>query len=134
MSYSTKYTSQPLFSEDDYIQAEFLTLIPNLSLESEIKHYSWIKVQSSTLCKGTFVLVKYDVESPVFGKVVDILCYISAILLYVQEYIGVVFCSHFNAFLVRSHGRFNVLNMDTIPDHRPLTVRSSFAYLEIYVH
>ena len=73
------------------------------------------------------MLVEYDVESPVFGKVIDILCYISTILLYVQEYIGVVFCSYFNAFLVRSHGKFNILNMDTIPDHRPLTVRSSFA-------
>ena len=56
VSYSPKYTSQPLVSEDDCIQEEFLRLIPNLSLESEIKHYNWIKFQSSILHKGTFCL------------------------------------------------------------------------------
>jgi hypothetical protein len=127
VSYSPKYTSQPLLSEDDSIQLEFLCLIPNLSLESEIKHYNWIKFQSTTLHKGTFVLIKYDVDSPVFGKIIDFLGYISTILLYVQQYTSDIFCSHYGAFLIKSHGEFCILNMDTITDYRPITVRHSFA-------
>ena len=87
VSYSPKYTSQPLVSEDDCIQEEFLCLIPNVSLESEIEHYNWIKFQSSTLHKGTFLLIKYDIDSPVFGKILHFLGYSSTIILFVQEYV-----------------------------------------------
>ena len=125
VSYSPKYTSQPLLSEDDCIQEEFLRLIPILSLESEIKHYNWIKFQSSTLHKGTFLLIKYDVNIPVFGKILYFLGYSSTILLYVQKYVSDLFCSHYSAFLIKTHGEFRILNMDTILDYRPITVQSS---------
>ena len=127
VSFSPKYVSHALLSEDDCIQAEFLNLIPCLSLESEIKHLKWVQVQSSTLRKGTFLLIKYDVDSPVFGKVIDNLSFNSTVVLYVQEYSGELFFSYYNAFLIKSHGEFHAVNMETLKDHRPIAVRTSFA-------
>ena len=72
------------------------------------------------------MLIKFDIDSPVFGKILQFLGYSSTILLFVQEYVSDLFCSHYSAFLIKSHGEFRILNMDTIPDYRPITVRFSF--------
>ena len=126
VSHNPKYVSHALHTEDECVQREFLRLIPSLELESEVKHLNWIKVQSSTLHKKSFVLMKYDVDNPVFGKLIDMLCVNSTFLLYVQVYIGEFFNSHYNAFLIKTHGDFCVVNVDTLQDHRPITVRPTF--------
>ena len=126
VSYSPKFTSQPLLSEDDCIKDAFVSLIPHIFLDSEIKHFSWLQSQSSIIHRGSFLLTKYDVVMPLFGKVIDILCYLSTIVLYVQEYVGVSFNCHYNAYLIQSHGHFKALNFDTIIDYRPISVHSSF--------
>ena len=126
ISHSPKYVSHALRTEDECIQREFLRLIPCLELESEIKHLKWLKVQSSTIRERSFVLIKYDVDSPVFGKVLDILCVNLTCLLYVQVYIGELFSSHYNGFVIKTHGDFSVVNVDTLQDYRPITVRPTF--------
>ena len=79
------------------------------------------------LRKGTFVKLEYDIETPRFGLIVDILCFDAVVLLYVQKYVGEIFNSHFNAFTVKSIGKFVVVNLWSIQDHRPVTVKSNFA-------
>ena len=100
ITYSPKFTSQPLLSEDQCIQDVFLALIPHMS---QIQHFSWIRVQSTSLHKGTYLLTKYNVDCPFFGKVIDILCHMSTLL---QKYMGEMFHSHYNAFLIKSYGDF----------------------------
>ena len=104
ITYSPKFTSQPLLSEDQCIQDVFLALIPHIGMESQIQHFSCIRVQSTSLHKGTYLLTKYDVDCPFFGKVIDILCHMSTLLIYVQKYMGEMFHSHYNAFLIKSYG------------------------------
>ena len=67
ITFSPKCTSNPLISEDARIQCEFLRLIPNLFLDTDIKHPEWVKIQSSSICKETFVMVTVDTERPLFG-------------------------------------------------------------------
>ncbi len=85
---SPRVTCNILLNEDESIKAEFFRLIPSISVESEIKHVEWLTVQSSTLRKGTFVMLEYNDETPVFGLVGDILCFEATVLLHVQKYIG----------------------------------------------
>ena len=73
--------------------------------------------------------MKYDVESPVLGKIMDILSFDSTILLYVQDYVGELFCSHFNAFVMKTIGQFQVLNMFALEDHHPLLLVHLFCNL-----
>ena len=74
------------------------------------------------LRKETFVMVEYDIETPRFGLIVDILCFDAVVLLYVQRYVGEIFNSHFNAFRVKSIGEFVVVNLWSIQGHRTVTV------------
>ena len=120
---SPKYTSSPLIAEDACIKTEFLRIIPSLSMESDIKHPQWVRIQNSILCKDAYVMITFDIDRPLFGRVIDILCFDSTIVLvYVQVYVGELFFSHYNAFLIRS-----VLNVLTLQDHRPIVVKSSFS-------
>ena len=72
---STRFKSSVLLSEDECVRKEFLRLIPSIDLESEIKHVEWLKVQSSLLRKETFILLEYDTATPLFGLIMDILCF-----------------------------------------------------------
>ena len=126
LTFSPKCLSSPLIREDACIQAEFLRLIPSLSMESDIKHPEWVRIQSSMLCKGTFLITTFDIERPLFGQVIDILCLESTIVVYMQMYVGEFFNSHYNAFLIRPNNEFSVLNVWTLQDHRPVIVKSSF--------
>ena len=123
---STRFKSSVLLSEDECVRKEFLRLIPSIDLESEIKHVEWLKVQSSLLRKETFILLEYDTATPLFGLIMDILCFDAIFLLYVQKYVSEVFDSHFNAFIIKSTGEFIVLNLSNISDHRPVIVKSNF--------
>ena len=123
---STRFKSSVLLSEDECVRKEFLRLIPSIDLESEIKHVEWLKVQSSLLRKETFILLEYDTATPLFGLIMDILCFDAIFLLYVQKYVSEVFDSHFNAFIIKSTGEFIVLNLSNISDHWPVIVKSNF--------
>lgn len=101
ITFSPKSVSNPLISEDALVQTEFLRLIPTLSLDTNIKHPEWVKIQNSSVCKETFVMVTFDTERPLFGRVFDLLCYDSTILVHVQVYVGEYFISHYNAFIIR---------------------------------
>ena len=78
-----------------------------------------IEIQSSLLPEGTFMLLEYDTATPLFGLIMDILCFDAIVLLYVQKYVSEVFDSHFNAFIIKSTGEFIVLNLSNISDHCP---------------
>ena len=98
---SPRVSCNPLLNEDECIKAELFRLIPSVSLESEIKHVEWLTVQSSTIRKGTFIMLEYSDETPVFGLVGDILCFETTVLLRGQKYIGAFFHSHYNACVIR---------------------------------
>ena len=74
ITYSSKFTSKPLLSEYQCIQDAFVSLMPHISMESEIRHFKWIQVQTSILHEGTCLITKYDVDCPLFGKIIDMLC------------------------------------------------------------
>ena len=118
ITFSPKCVLSPLISEDTRIQTEFLRLIPNLPPEVDIKHPEWVRIQNSVLRKETFIVATFDIERPLFGQIVDILCFDSTILVDVQIY----------AFLLHSKGEISVLNVCKLQDHRPVVVKSSFAH------
>ena len=124
---SPRVASDVLQNENESIRSEFVRLIPSMSLDSEIKHVEWIKVQTSVLRRGTFIMLEYSNETPAFGLVVDILCYELTVLLYVQKYIGDFFSSHYNAFVIKSIAHFVVVNLWNLQDYRPITVKSNFS-------
>ena len=96
---SKKITSNILANVEDYIQSEFLRLIPKLTPDSFVSHLSFVLLQSSRLCIGAYILLQYDDIRPVFGKIVDIVCYNDTVLLCVQEYYGHYINSHYNIAL-----------------------------------
>ena len=111
---SPRVKSSTLQNEDECMKMEFVRLIPNISLNSEIE---WINVQSSVLRKGVFVMLEYSVETPVFGLRVDILCFKMTIVLYVQRYVGEFFIP-----TLKSHGAFAVVNLWSLQDYRPVII------------
>ena len=82
---SKKQFSCILSEEEDYLQAEFLRLMPDTSLDVIVSHPDKVTLQSSVLCKG---VLQYDLFKPVFGKVIDLAVIQSTVLLCVIEYDG----------------------------------------------
>ena len=109
VDFSPKTRSCAFVSEDPCVQAECQRIIPNLSIEVEIHHPDWVKVQSSVLREGVFVLLNFDTDTPVFGKICDLLNIDSTVIMYVQKYFGDVFISHYNSFLIKPTGEFLLL-------------------------
>ena len=62
-----------LKDDKNFARDEILRLVPNLSLDTLVHHPKWVKLQSSNLCQGVFVLLQYDEMRPVFGKVFDVI-------------------------------------------------------------
>lgn len=120
---SKKQFSCVLGEEEDYLQAEFLRLMPNTSLDVLV---SQVTLQSSVLRKGVFIILDYDLYKPVFGKVIDLAVIQSTVLLCVIEYYGNYFNSHFNSFEISHHGVLKAVNIETLHDHRPVYARQSF--------
>ena len=50
---------------------ELKRLIPGLDLSSTVKHPKWVKIQSSLFKTGCYILLKYDIYEPLFGKIVE---------------------------------------------------------------
>lgn len=125
-SFSPKCKVCHLYSEDNCVQNEFIRVIPSISMDSEIKHFEWVQVQNSHLQKGSFIMLKFDIDRPTFCKVVDILCFESTLLIYGQMYVGEVFNSHYNAFCIKSNGEFTVFDLLTLHDYRHISVKLSF--------
>lgn len=71
-------------------------------------------------------MLEYSIDTPTFGLVVDVLRFEETVLLYVQKYIGEFLNSHYNAFVVKSHGEFIVVNLWSLCDYRPVTVKYNF--------
>ena len=76
-------------------------------------------------------MLEYNTENPAFRQVVDIACHESTVLLYVQKYIANFFSSHYNAFVINSIAQFVVVNLWTLQDYHPVTVKSNFYHLTI---
>lgn len=102
VDFSPKTRSCAFVSEDPCVQAECQRIIPNLCMEVEIHHPDWVKVQSSVLHEGVFVLLNFDTDTPVFGKICDLLNIDSTVIIYVQKYFGDVFTSHYKLNLQES--------------------------------
>ena len=123
---SKKLFSCVLSEEEDYLQAEFFRLMPEITLDTIISHPYWISLQSSQLRKGVYIVLIYDLFKPVFGKIVDIAVIGKTVLLCVLEFYGHCFNSHYNSFDISHHGVFKALNIESLIDYRPVFARQSF--------
>lgn len=126
LTYSSKVKFSTLISEDPCIQAECLRLIPNIPMDFEIAHPDWVKIQSSLLREGKFVVTVFDIKRPVLGQIIDLVRLESTVVIYIQLYIGQMFVSHYSVFLIHSTGKFYALDVCSLQDYRPITVKSSF--------
>ena len=124
---SPKQLSNTLTCEDDYIQCELKRIIPSLGAESIVCHPNWAILQSSHFHKGLYVLVKYDTMHPVFGKIIDLVTIEDTLIICMVEYRGDIFCSHYNAFIIKSKGVVSAFNVHCLADHRPFYARTSFS-------
>ena len=129
VTFSSKVKTCTLLHEDQCVKDEFSQVSPTFDLHSEIKHFDWVKLQSSMLQKGTFVLLSSDVYTPVFGLIADVLCHGDIILLYYEKYISELFDSHYNAFKIKNAGEFGIVNVSNLFDHRPVIVKRNFVPL-----
>ncbi len=75
----TDYESSPikdacvLQAESEHIIKEISRLFPSVDSDYIVEHTNWIQLQSSLYRKGVYLLLRYDVISPEFGKIVDIM-------------------------------------------------------------
>lgn len=123
---SPKQFSSTLSCEDCYIQRELKRIIPDLSSNSNVYHPDWVELQSSHFCKGVYVLLQYDTMNPVFGKIIDIVNVDNHVIICVNEYYGDIFCSHYNAFVLKAKGVISAYDVHSLVDHRPFYARHSF--------
>ena len=118
--------TNPLSTEPNYVQAELTRLSPGLDLFSIVKHPKWVKMQSSSFKMGYYVLLKYDIYEPLFGKIIDLVICEGIFIICVEEYHSSFFYSHYNSFVIVSHGTFSALEVNNLYDHRPIHAKYSF--------
>ena len=132
---SPKQLSSPLSCEDRYLQLELKRLFPSLTDDSVVNHPDWADIQSSHFCYGLYVLLTYDIMHPVFGKIIDLVTVNNILIICVLEYFGEVYCSHINAYVIKSKGVISAIDVYSLTDHRPFYARHTFSSsdLSLYV-
>lgn len=123
---SPKGHTSCLENELDYVQAEFLCLIPSLTPETTVRHRKWVKLQSSNFVMGVFVHIELDPIHPIFGKVFDIAVIDRTMILSVQDCIGTSFSTHYNSFVIKAKVDVRAVGIHRLLDHRPLHARQNF--------
>ena len=123
---SPKGHTSCLENELDYVQAEFLCLIPSLTPETTVRHRKWVKLQSSNFVMGVFVHIELDPIHPIFGKVFDIAVIDRTMILSVQDCIGTRFSTHYNSFVIKAKVDVRAVGIHRLLDHRPLHARQNF--------
>ena len=127
METSPKHSSNTLSCEDDYTQCELKRIVPGLRDDSILYHPEWVNLQSSHFHKGLYILVKYDIMTPVFGKIIDLVTIDNILIICVLEYYGHFFSSHYNAFAIKTKGVVSAIYVSSLADHRPFHARFNFS-------
>ena len=127
LDYTKNAFSCALNEEEDYLQAEFVQLMPDIALDTVVSHPDWISLQSSKLRKGVYI-----VQSTVFGKIIDVAVIEKTVVLCVLEYYGHHFNSHYNSFEITHHGVIKAVNLEALSDHRPVFEKHSFVDKSLY--
>ena len=68
----------------------------------------------------------HDIYEPLFGKIVDLVIFEGVFIICLEEYHSFGFSSHFNSFIIKSHGVFSALDVNKLFDYRPLYAKFSF--------
>ena len=117
-----------LSQQSEDIRSQLLAADPSIAGGSDLKHHTWLKIQSSTYKLGMFVLLERHDMSPKFGQVKDIVhiqeC--KRLFFIVDVYEGYSFCTHYNAFCVRNTTSVRVIDIHSLQDHHSFLVRKSF--------
>ena len=89
-----------LEAEEDHIMEEICRLYPSID---GTEHPNWVKVQSSKYHTGVFILLRYDMMSPKYGKIADIVVINETVILSLQVFES----RHFdNLFFICHHTHF----------------------------
>lgn len=117
-----------LCNEPQHVQAEIIRLQPSVTPETEVFHPNWVNIQSSTYHQGVFVLLNHDDMNPKFGKVVDLIMLKDPqfVCLCVEIHAAKYFCSHYNAFVIKSRVTTAIVPIHSLPDHYILRAHRSF--------
>ena len=134
---SAKVSCVTFAAEPAHIQDELMNIAPFVCPDTSVNHPKWINVHSVTYNSGTFVLLKYDEMEPKFGKILDIITVDSdditvdsddiIVLFFVQVYLAYAFDSHYDAFVVKSTGRFVYVPLGNLAHYRPVNIRKGFS-------
>ena len=127
METSPKHSSNTLSCEDNYTQCELKRIVPSLRDDSVLYHPEWVNLQSSHFHKGLYILVKYDIMTPVFGKIIDLVTIDNILIICVLKYYGHFFSSHYNAFAIKTKGVVSAIYVYSLADHRPFHARFNFS-------
>ena len=79
----------------------------------------WARLLSSCFRKGVFVRLEYDVMSPVFGEIINLITVENVLILCVLQLSSQLYVPHFNAFIVKNRGNQSAIDIYSLPDHRP---------------
>lgn len=76
------------------------------------------------------VLITFDEDIPIFGKIFDIIVTASGNCLFVSvPYVGNTFCKHFNAYEVYpNNSHYLICNQKDFIDHHVLVLCKSFSH------
>ena len=101
---------------------------PQISKDCTIYHHKWLKIQSTHYKLSSYVLLHRDDFSPLFGKIIDILCVRSkGIFFQVEEYSATTFSSHYNSFVITPSNNYKCIDAHALQhDYHSLLARRSF--------
>ena len=88
---------------------------------------SYADVNGTHYQKGSLVFVTIEDEKPIFGLIEDIIVVQGDCYFVLAPYIGLTFCSHFNAYEVHcTPSQFIVCKQSDLIDYHLLTLCKSF--------
>ena len=123
---SPKPTLSSFGEEDEHVRCVLSRTLPQEVHCTTIYHYKWVKVQSTKYTNGLFLLLKYDLISPVYGKIMDIMLVDNTAILSLQKYRTLYFDPHFNAFVVLSIPEKIAIEQHRLEYHYVIHPRTTF--------
>ena len=97
-----------------------------MSLRNLFYRVNWIEVNGVTYKPSCVVLICFNNDIPVFGRIVDIYAFQNRFYLSTEVYITCTFNQHYHAYEVTPTSTLHICEVATLQDYHPLWVYQSY--------
>lgn len=88
---------------------------------------NWIEINGITYKPSCMVLLCFQHDMPVFGRIIDIFVYQKCFYLATQVHITYVFNQHYHAYEVSSTSTIHITSCTSLQDYHPLWTYQSYS-------